>query len=123
MLVLFAAFFLQAAPTPTSLADAQALLGQGRLSEAENAAREYLGSHTDSADAHYLLGYILFKKQDPKASLEQYTAGARYRTPSALDLAAIGCDYFLMEDYAAADQWLTRAVKLNPADAAAQYFL
>jgi len=84
--VLLGAFFLQASPTPASLADAQVLLDQGKLSQAESAVRGYLEGHTDSADAHYLLGYILFKEQNPKASLEQYTEGARYREPSALDL-------------------------------------
>jgi len=121
--VLLGAFFLQASPTPASLADAQVLLDQGKLSQAESAVRGYLEGHTDSADAHYLLGYILFKEQNPKASLEQYTEGARYREPSALDLEVIGCDYFLMEDYGTADQWLTKAIDRNPGDAVAQYFL
>ena len=106
-----------------SLMEAQALLDQGKLNQAEHAVRRYLETQRDSADAHYLLGYILFKEQNPKASLEQYTEGARYREPSALDLEVIGCDYFLMEDYGAADQWLTKAVQRNPGDAAAQYFL
>ena len=115
--------FLQAVQTAIPLVEAQALLDQGKLTEAEGAVRGYLGTHADSADAHYLLGYILFKEQNPRASLEQYTDGARYREPSALDLETIGCDYFLMEDYAAADRWLTKAVEKNPGDATAQYFL
>jgi len=117
------ALLLQARQAPAPLAEAQALADRGKLNQAESAVRGYLASHADSADAHYLLGYILFKEQNPKASLEQYTAGARYREPSALDLEVIGCDYFLMEDYAAADHWLTKAVERNPRDAAAQYFL
>jgi len=121
--VLLGTFFLQASQTPASLADAQVLLDQGKLSQAESAVRGYLEGHTDSADAHYLLGYILFKEQNPKASLVQYTEGARYREPSALDLEVIGCDYFLMEDYGTADQWLTKAIDRNPGDAVAQYFL
>ncbi|MBZ5595898.1 MAG: tetratricopeptide repeat protein [Acidobacteriia bacterium] len=121
--VLLWAFFLQAGQMSASLMEAQALLDQGKLNQAEHAVRRYLETQRDSADAHYLLGYILFKEQNPKASLEQYTEGARYREPSALDLEVIGCDYFLMEDYGAADQWLTKAVQRNPGDAAAQYFL
>jgi tetratricopeptide (TPR) repeat protein len=93
------------------------------LNQSETAVRGYLASHTDSADAHDLLGYILFKQQNPKASIAEYTDAARYRAPSALDLEVIGCDYLLLEDYAAADQWLTKSVALNPSDAAAQYFL
>jgi len=121
--VLLGAFFLQASQRPAPLAEAQALIHQGRLNQAERAVRGYLETQKDSADAHYLLGYVLFREQNPKASLEQYTEGARYRDPSALDLEVIGCDYFLMEDYAAADRWLTKAVERNPGDAAAQYFL
>lgn len=121
--VLLGAIFLQAVQTRAPLVEAQALLDRGKLGQAESAVREYLGSHADSADAHYLLGYILFKEQNPKPSLEQYTEGARYRAPSAIDVEVIGCDYLLLEDYAAADQWLTKAVEQNPLDAAAQYFL
>jgi hypothetical protein len=33
----------------------------GNSSEAESAARRYLEAHQGSADAHYLLGYILFR--------------------------------------------------------------
>ncbi len=121
--VLLGAFFLQADQMPAPLAGAQALLDQGKLNPAETVVRGYLATHPDSADAHYLLGYILFREQNPRASLEQYTESARYRAPSALDLQVIGCDYFLMEDYGAADQWLTKAVERNPRDATAQYFL
>jgi len=121
--VLLGALLMQAGQAPAPLAEAQAFLDHGKLGEAESAVRGYLAGHTDSAEAHYLLGYILFKEQNPRASLEQYTEGARYREPSALDLEVIGCDYFLMEDYLAADQWLTKAVERNPGDAGAQYFL
>ena len=121
--VLLGAFLLQAGETTGPLVEAQALLDQGKLKQAESAVRGFLESHADSADAHYLLGHILFKEQNPKASLEQYTEGGRYRAPSALDLEIIGCDYFLMEDYGAAEQWLTKSVERNPGDALAQYFL
>jgi Tfp pilus assembly protein PilF len=56
--------------------EAHSLLDRGKASQAESTVRRYLESHSDSADAHYLLGYILFKEQDPKASLEQYTEAA-----------------------------------------------
>ena len=95
----------------------------GKLSDAKNAVSQYLKSHANSADAHYLLSYILFREQNPKASIAEYIEAARYRAPSALDLEVIGCDYLLMEDYAAADQWLTKSVGLNPNDAPARYFL
>jgi tetratricopeptide (TPR) repeat protein len=120
---LAAAYFLQAATAPAELAAAQTLLDQGKLSDAERAVRAYLQTNKDSADGHYLLGYTLFKEQNPKASLEEYAAGARYRAPGALDLEVMGCDYFLMEDYASAEKWLAKSVEMNPRDVTAQYFL
>src|SRR5579864_7370056 len=102
--VLLGAFFLQAGQAASGLREAQALLDQGKLNHAENLVRDYLGSHAASAYGHYLLGYVLFKEQNLKGSLEQYTDAARYRAPRALDLEVIGCDYLLLEDYAAADQ-------------------
>jgi tetratricopeptide (TPR) repeat protein len=110
------------APEP-ALVEVQSLVDAGKLSDAESAARRYLETHQSSADAHYLLGYILFREGNPKPSLAEYKEGARYRTPGALDLDVIGGDYFLMEDYAAADQWLTKSVQLDPTDAHARYYL
>ncbi len=115
--------FLQAAPAAVPLVKAEALLDQGRFTEAESAVRGYLETNQDSADAHYLLAYILFKEQNPKGSLAEYTAGERYRDPGALETKVIGCDYFLMEDYSTAEKWLTKSVELNPRDAVTRYFL
>jgi tetratricopeptide (TPR) repeat protein len=121
MVFLLAALLLQA-PDP-ALAGAKALVDQGKSSEAERAVRRYLEAHQSSADAHYLLGYVLFREQNPRASLDEYAEGARYRAPAALDLEVIGCDYFLMEDYDAADKWLTKSVALDPRAATARYYL
>jgi tetratricopeptide (TPR) repeat protein len=109
-------------PEP-ALLEVQALLDAGKLSDAESADRRYLETHAGSADGHYLLGYILFREAKPKLSLAEYTEGARYRPPAALDLEVIGNDYFLLEDYPAADKWLTKAVESDPADALARFYL
>src|ERR1700722_20860015 len=137
--VLLAAFFAQAfgifGQTPDApsyatashpepaLVEVQSLLDLGKLAEAESAVRRYLEAHRSSADPHYLLGYILFKEGIPKSSLAEYTEGSAYRAPGALDLEVMGIDYFLMEDYAGADNWLTKSVNLNPNDALARYHL
>jgi tetratricopeptide (TPR) repeat protein len=114
-------------PTPggpePDLVEVQSLVDAGKLNDAESATRRYLETHQSSADAHYLLGYILFREGNPKPSLAEYKEGARYRAPGALDLEAMGGDYFLMEDYAAADRWLTKSVELSPGDAHAKYYL
>jgi tetratricopeptide (TPR) repeat protein len=69
-------------PDP-ALAPARVLLQQGKLSEAETVTRNYLEAHADSADAHFFLGFILFRevqgkwleggKEDPEAWL--YNSG------------------------------------------------
>src|SRR5215469_11420191 len=92
-----------------ALVQAQSLIDAGKLGDAESAVRQFLRIHTSSADAHYLLGYVLFREGNRKASLAEYTEAARYRPPTALDLEVIGANYFLMEDYAAADDCLTKS--------------
>jgi tetratricopeptide (TPR) repeat protein len=121
LLLPFALLFGQT-PDP-ALVEVQSLIDAGKLNDAENATRRYIETHQSSADAHYLLGYILFREGNPKPSLAEYTEAARYRTPGALDLEVIGSNYFLMEDYSAADQWLTKSVELDPRDVHARYYL
>jgi tetratricopeptide (TPR) repeat protein len=106
-----------------ALVEAQALIDSGKLSEAETAVRRYLESHQDWADAHYLLAYILFREGNPSASLVEYREGERYRAPAALDWQMAGSDYFLLEDYPAADRAFTEAARLDPENPLALYFL
>jgi tetratricopeptide (TPR) repeat protein len=93
------------------------------LDEAEKVTRQYLELHKTSAEGYYLLGYILFKKQDAKSSLAAYTEAARYRKPSAADLEAVAGDYVLLKDYPDADKWFTKALKWNPQDSLGWYYL
>jgi len=128
-LIALCASLLAQSPTPPpstlegGLFEVQSLLDAGKLSEAETANRRFLDTHQTSADAHYLLGYILFREGNPKASLDEYTEAARYRAPTVLDLEAIGSNYFVLEDYAAAIKWLSKAVELDPASAVARFYL
>jgi len=48
-------------PDP-ALAPARSFLHEGKLSEGESTTRDYLRAHADSADAHFLLGFILFRE-------------------------------------------------------------
>lgn len=109
-------------PDPVLVA-AQAATDTGRFYEAEGSVREFLKTQPDSADAQYLLAYILLKENSPRASVDAYLAAGRLRPPSPLDLAAIGSDYFLMEDYAKADSWLTKSLALDPSNSLTLYLL
>jgi Flp pilus assembly protein TadD len=133
------------------LAAARSLLDQGQVSEAGHMVRRYLETHPDSADGHFLLGYILFreiqtegrletapekvkdivvrpadgKTRDEKArdSLAEFTAGAKYHVPDAFDLKIVALDYVLLGDYVDADKWLTRSLEWNPQDTDGWYYL
>ena len=95
----------------------------GRTSESESLVRDYLTEHSDSAEAHFLLGEILFKEKKAKESLAEYTEGAKRRNPGPAELKVVAFDYVLLRDYADADKWLMLAVKEAPTDAEAWYFL
>jgi len=71
------------------------------------------------------VGESLAKLRDAKAreSLAEFSAGARYATPSAFDLKIVALDYVLLKDTIAADKWLTLALKERPADAQGWYYL
>jgi tetratricopeptide (TPR) repeat protein len=119
LLFLVFAFLLQS----SQLLEIQSLIDNNQLAEAEVGARAFVAAEPDSADGHYLLGYILFRRGDPRASLAEYTEGAKHREPHALDLAAMGSDAFLLEDYAAADRWLTQAAQKDAGNANTWYEL
>lgn len=133
------------------LAKAESLMDQGQLDKAEAVVRQNLTTAPDSAPAHFLLGYILYKeiqtqakridpspnavyaaptksltelsKKNAKESLAEFTAGARYRTPSSFDLKIVAMDYVLLGDFVDADKWLTRSLAWNPTDSDSWYQL
>jgi Flp pilus assembly protein TadD len=126
-LVAFLALAVQS-PLPPSLpqsplAEARSLVGAGKFPAAETIVRSQLKIRPDSAEAHFLLGYILFKQQKAESSLAEYTAGAKYHQPSARDLEVVASDYILLKDYPDADKWYTKAVEWSPDDELAWYYL
>ena len=57
--------------------EAQSLLAAGRLPEAEAVLRQYLKANSSSAEAHYLLGDVLFREKRAVESLGEFTAGSK----------------------------------------------
>src|ERR1700722_5814701 len=140
-----------AATLEPQLANSRALLNDGRINEAETVVAAYLKTHPESAYGYYLRGYILFRQiqaqarnlenaryetyRDPimpgedfqdaaaKASLAEFTAGARYRVPDAFELKIVALDYILLNDYADADKWLTHSLRENPRDSEGWYWM
>ena len=102
---------------------AKALIQTSRHVEAEQALREYLKYYDHAADAKFLLGYVLFRQNQPAASLAIYSAAAALQRPQPDDFKIVGLDYILLNDYPEAMKWLEKSVRENPADAEAVYYL
>ncbi len=113
----------QSQDTGSQLAEAQRFLRADKLNEAEQAARGYIATHETSADGHYVLGKILFLEKKARESLDQFTEGAKYRTPTAEDLKVVGSDYVVLGDYRDADKWFTKVVEWVPDDVQGWYYL
>src|ERR1700739_1038402 len=101
----------------------RALLAAGKLAESESALRIYLKTNPSDADAHFLLGYVLFREQNARESLAEFTAGAKFRRPKAEELKSGASEYVRLEDFADADKWFSEVVAETPDDANANYLL
>jgi tetratricopeptide (TPR) repeat protein len=113
----------QSQQSPDPLAEPRTLLSEGKLASAESALHNYLKEHPTSAEAHFLLGYVLFREQKAVESLAEFTAGARVRRPKADELKTVASDYVLLGDFADADKWFTEVAQEDPNDADAWYLL
>jgi tetratricopeptide (TPR) repeat protein len=102
---------------------AKALIHLDRYSEAEQSLQQYLTAHPESADSKFLLGYVLFRENQPSKSLAIYTAAAAQQRPLPGDFKIVGLDYVLLNDYPEAIRWFERSAKENPADAETVYYL
>jgi tetratricopeptide (TPR) repeat protein len=105
------------------LAEAHALLDAGKVAAAESMIRTYLAQNPSSADAHFLLGYALFREQKAGESLAEFTSGAKLRRPRADELKVVAADYVELGDYNDADHWFSQVVSETPDDADAWYLL
>jgi Flp pilus assembly protein TadD len=112
-----------AQPPADPLAEARRLLDAGAFSKSEQSLNSYVANNPASADAHFLLGYVLFREKKGRESLAEFTAGAKYRRPNADELKTVASDYVLLGDYADADKWFSSVVAEHPSDAEAWYLL
>lgn len=81
----------ETAQPETALAEANSLLQKGLLTDAETATRQFLRQRPDSAEGHYLLGYILFDEVREKYAGEEQKEGQNFRYSDAVaaPLAAV----------------------------------
>jgi tetratricopeptide (TPR) repeat protein len=109
--------------SPDALVAARALVEHGKLAESEAATRTFLSGNPDSADGHFLLGYIFFREHKARESLAEFTAGAKFRRPRPDQLKIVASDYVLLDDFVDADKWFSEVVSETPGDANAHYLL
>ena len=69
----------------SELAEAKSFLQKGLLAEAEKATRQFLHSHADSAEGHYILGHILFDEVREKYVGEEKKEGENFRYSDTVD--------------------------------------
>lgn len=72
VLLLFAATLAHAAVAPEKLDQVRGLIRERKLTEAEIAARALINAHPREAEAHALLGSVLFAKADPEPAVKAY---------------------------------------------------
>lgn len=109
--------------TDALLYEAKCLVHLEDFAAAEKALRIYMASHTNSADAAYLLGFVLHRQNRPAESLTAYTQAAAITQPTGDDLKIVGLDYVLLDDYPDAIKWLEKAVEFDPKNMDAWYYL
>jgi tetratricopeptide (TPR) repeat protein len=114
---------LQAPAPDRALEQSKSLLEAAQVTAAEGMLRKYLQANPQSADAHFLLGYALFRQARARESLAELTEGAKYRRPSATDLRVVAADYVLLRDYSAADKWFTKSLEWEPGNVLGWYYL
>jgi tetratricopeptide (TPR) repeat protein len=96
---------------------------EGSFAGGEAEVREFLTQYPASADAHYLLGYILYREVHAKESLSEYSLAAQHRKPTAMELEIVALDYVLLGDFIDADRWLSKSLSWEPANALGWYYL
>jgi tetratricopeptide (TPR) repeat protein len=109
--------------TDAMLYRAKSLVNLADFSSAAASLDSYIIIHPDSDDALYLLGYVQFRQDHPKQSLEVLARAAKVKAPQSSDLKVAALDYVLLNDYESAARYLEQSLRMNPQDAEARYHL
>jgi tetratricopeptide (TPR) repeat protein len=114
---------MQPGKTEALLFQAKCLVNLGQFAAADMTLKEYIAGHPRSEDAGYLLAYAYFREDKPRESLQQFTAAAQLKTPTADDLKIVALDYVLLNDYRDAGHYLEEALKMDPENVEVRYHL
>jgi tetratricopeptide (TPR) repeat protein len=109
--------------TDALLYRAKSLVNLSNFAGAAASLDSYVAIHPGSDDALYLLGYVRFRQDQPRQSLEAFARAAKLKAPQSSDLKIAALDYVLLNDYESAARYLEESLKMNPQDAEARYHL
>lgn len=101
-------------PVIGKLKEIMALIGKGKLAEAETAARQVQQSAPGHADANNVLGIILINRQNPAEAVKYLAIAAKKGPRNAAFLNNLGCAYLDMGLIELAQAPLERALAINP---------
>ncbi len=96
----------------------RALLDTPQWRNDETLLKGYLQTHPDSADGHALLGLVLYREHQPRASMAEYLRASELAEPTAFDLRIFALDCAAIPDLPEAERWLMRSLEKNEKDAA-----
>lgn len=105
------------------LFEGKSLANLDRYADADVALRAAIAQHPESADAWYMLGFVLNREDKPAESLKTYTRAAQLSTPKSDDLKVVALDYVLLKDYPDAIRWMRQALLFDPRNQEAWYGL
>ncbi len=102
---------------------AKCRINLGQLAMAQNDLETFLARKPRSDDALSLLGFVDFRRHHPHRSLAAYARAASIQPPLGDDYKIMGLDYIALRDWKHARRELARAVRLEPQNLQAQYYL
>lgn len=102
---------------------AKCRINLGLMDEAGDDLETYLHHHPRSDDALSLLGYVLFRRGHPRQSLRIFARAAVLQAPLGDDYKIRGLDYIALRQWTPARRELRHAVKLEPGNLQAQFYL
>jgi len=102
---------------PDELTRARALLDGPRWRDADAVVKKFVADHPDSADAHALLGVLLYREHQPRASMAEILKASETAELTAFDLRIFALDCAAIPDLPEAERWLGRSLQKDDKDA------
>ncbi len=110
-------------PENSELAQAEALLQQGRVAEAKASTVEYLGQHSSSVEGYNLLGVICGNARDYEGALDAFQHALKLNPSSTKSHNNLGNLYAAAGKTDLAEKEFRTSVTLAPSDSEANYNL